>query len=399
MSLGLADRVLRVKPSKTLAVTAHAAELKAAGKDVINFGVGEPDFDTPDNIKTAAIQAIQNGFTKYTAAAGIPDLKKAIQAKLHRENNLDYDLGQIIVSAGAKYSIYSLFQILLNAGDEVLIPAPYWVSYPDMVLLAHGEPVIVPTKAENNFELTLEDLQKNITPRTKILVLNSPSNPTGSVYSQAKLQAIAKFLEDKDIYIIYDEIYEYFLYGKEKFYSIAQFSQKIREKTIIVNGVSKSYSMTGWRIGYAVGPVQVIKAMETLQSQSVSNPASIAQAAAVEAINGDQSSVKVMLNAFAKRRQCMLEAFQQIAGIKCHAPQGAFYVFPDISALYGKSYKGKLLKNSLDFADMLLIEKNVAVVPGVAFGDDNCVRLSYACSTENIKKGLARLAEFVQELR
>jgi len=399
MTLELAARINSVQPSKTLAVTARAAELKAAGKNVINFGVGEPDFDTPDNIKTAAIQAIQKGFTKYTAAGGIQELKKAVQSKLARENNLQYELNQIIIGAGAKFSIYSLFQVLLNPGEEVLIPAPYWVSYPDMVLLAGGCPVIVPTAAENNFELTVADLQKNITPRTKILVLNSPANPTGSVYSREKLQAIAEFLTDKDIYIISDEIYEYFLYEKTQFYSIAQFSPEIKAKTIVINGVSKSYSMTGWRIGYAAGPAGVIKAMETLQSQSVSNPASIAQAAAVEALNGDQASVKKMLAAFRERRDFIVGAFQKIPNVLCPYPQGAFYVFPDVSALYSKTYKERRIAGSLEFADALLNEKLVAVVPGEAFGNDKHIRLSYACSLENIKEGLARIAEFVRELK
>ncbi|MDR2431349.1 MAG: pyridoxal phosphate-dependent aminotransferase [Candidatus Margulisbacteria bacterium] len=396
--MNLADRVGRVRASKTLAVTAQAAALKALGKAVINFGAGEPDYDTPDNIKSAAIEAIQQGFTKYTAAGGTPDLKKAIQEKLRRDNGLTYGLEQIIVSAGAKYSIYSLFQILLNAGDEVLIPAPYWVSYPDMVLLADGVPVIVPTSAENNFELTIDDLQKNITPRTKVLVLNSPSNPTGSVYAPEKLRAIAEFLEDRDIFIISDEIYEYFLYGGAKFYSIAQFSDKIRAKTIVVNGVSKSYSMTGWRIGYAAGPAYIVRAMETLQSQSVSNPASIAQAAAVEAIRGDQSSVGRMVCAFQSRRDYIVGAFQKIAGIQCPCPQGAFYVFPAVSALYGKTYKGQKIAGSLELAGALLSEKLVAVVPGIAFGDDNYIRLSYACSTECVEDGLSRIADFVRDL-
>ncbi|MDR1998304.1 MAG: pyridoxal phosphate-dependent aminotransferase [Candidatus Margulisbacteria bacterium] len=396
--MNLAERVGRVQPSKTLAVTTRAVELRAAGQDIINFGVGEPDFDTPENIKDAAIQAIHKGLTKYTAAGGTPALKTAIQSKLRRENGLAYGLEQIIVSAGAKYSLYSLFQILLNSGDEVLIPAPYWVSYPDMVLLADGRPVFMPTRPEHNFEITVEDLRASLTPRTKALVLNSPSNPTGSVYTREKLQAIAGFLEDKDIYIISDEIYEYFLYGGAEFYSIASFSERIKAKTIVVNGVSKSYSMTGWRIGYAAGPAEVVKAMETLQSQSVSNPASIAQAAAVEAINGDQSSVAVMLEAFTRRRAYMLEVFRKIPGIQCRAPQGAFYVFPDVSALYGKSYKGQKINNSLDFAGALLNASGVAVVPGAAFGGDNYVRLSYACSTKNIEKGLGRIAEFIEKL-
>jgi aspartate aminotransferase len=398
MSLALAETIAGVKPSKTLAVSAKAAELCAKGFDVINFGAGEPDFDTPENIKDAAVRAIRDGQTKYTAASGTKQLRSAVQNKLQRENDLHYELSQLIVNAGAKHTLFTLFQAILNAGDEVLIPSPYWVSYPDMVALLRGRPVIIPTTAENNFEITIAGLQKYITPKTKALVLNSPANPTGSVYSREKLQAIADFLVYKDLYIISDEIYEHFLYDGACFCSIAQLSEKIRAKTIIVNGVSKAYSMTGWRIGYAAGPEAVIQAMTIIQSQSLSNPTSIAQAAAVEALNGAQTSVAKMLAAFQERRDLICGAFQEIDGVSCRCPQGAFYVFPEVSALYDRSFKGQKIHNSEDLAAALLENAHIAVVPGGSFGADNYIRLSYACAPENIQRGLARFKEFVQEL-
>jgi aspartate aminotransferase len=398
MSLALAETVAGVKPSKTLAVSARAAELRAQGVDVINFGAGEPDFDTPENIKDAAVRAIAGGQTKYTAASGTLELKRAVRSKFSTENGLPYELEQIIINAGAKHTLFTLFQAVLNEGDEVLIPAPYWVSYPDMVTLLRGRPVIVPTTAENNFEITPAELQKYITPRTKVLVLNSPANPTGRVYSREKLQALAEFLTDQDLYIISDEIYERFLYDGARFCSIAQLSEKIRAKTIIVNGVSKAYAMTGWRIGYAAGPAAVIKAMTVIQSQSLSNPTSIAQAAAVEALNGAQTSVAKMLAAFQERRDLICGAFREIAGISCPCPQGAFYVFPEVSALYGRSFQGQKLRNSEELAAALLENAHIAVVPGSSFGADKHIRLSYACAPENIQRGMARFKEFVQTL-
>ena len=399
MSRALAETVAGVRPSKTLAVSARAAELCAKGLDVINFSAGEPDFDTPENIKDAAVKAIWDGQTKYTAASGTAALKSAVQNKLQRENGLSYDLNQLIVNAGAKHTLFTLFQAILNSSDEVLIPAPYWVSYPAMVTLLRGRPVIIPTTAENNFEITAADLQKYITPRTKALVLNSPANPTGSVYSREKLLALADFLADKDLYIISDEIYEHFLYDGARFCSIAQLSAEIRAKTIIVNGVSKAYAMTGWRIGYAAGPADVIKAMTIIQSQSLSNPTSIAQAAAVEALNSDQDSVAKMLAAFQERRDLICGTFRETAGISCPCPQGAFYVFPDVSALYGQSFQGQKLSNSEELATALLENAHIAVVPGSSFGADNYIRLSYACAPENIQRGFARFQEFVRNLR
>lgn len=394
----LSKRVQKIKPSITLAITAKAKEMKAQGHDVIGFGAGEPDFDTPDNIKQAAIKAINDGQTKYTPSGGTPELKKAIQAKLKRENNLDYELNQIIVSSGAKHTLYGIFQAIISEGDEVIIPAPYWVSYPDMVLLADGTPVIVETKEENNFEFTIADLEKYITPKTKAIVLNSPSNPTGCVYSKAKLQAIADYLADKDVLVISDEIYEHLLYDGTEFVSIANLSAKIKEKTIVVNGVSKAYSMTGWRIGFAAGPANIIKAIDNIQSQSTSNATSIAQAASVEAYNGDQSFIPIMLKAFAERKIYMVETLNKIEGITCQNPKGAFYAFPNISKLLGKKYNGKIITDSAEFSDILLAEAGVAVIPGVGFGAEGYVRLSYAVSMKNIETGLKRLAEFVAKL-
>jgi aspartate aminotransferase len=393
----ISKRAGSVKPSVTMVVAAREKEMRARGIDVISFGAGEPDFDTPDNIKKAAIQAIQSGLTKYTAAGGTPELKKAIQSKLKRENSLDYPLDQIIVSCGAKHSIYNILQAIVSKGDEVIIPAPYWVSYPDMVLLADGSPVIIPTKEENNFAIGIKDLERQISPRTKAIILNSPSNPTGSVYPEKALREIAGFLEDRDIFIISDEIYEHLIYEGSHI-SIASLSDKIKGKTITVNGVSKTYSMTGWRIGYAAGPKEVIRAMDAIQSQSTSNPSSVSQAASLEALNGDQSCVKSMAKAFDERRRCMVKTLNQIPGISCRMPEGTFYAFPKISSLYGKNHQGQRISNSLDFSNLLLDKAHVAVVPGSGFGDDSHVRLSYACSMESIRTGLKRISDFVQDL-
>lgn len=396
--MDIAEKIKKIKPSITLAVTAKANEMKKQGLDVIGFGAGEPDFDTPDNIKAAAKTAIDKGFTKYTPSGGTLEIKKAVQAKFKRENNLDYELNQIIINSGAKHSLYNIFQVILNPGDEVIIPAPYWVSYPDMTLLADGVPVIVDTKEENNFELEIADLKKYVNKKTKAIVLNSPSNPTGSVYSVEKLKAIAEFLEDKDIYIISDEIYEHLVY-EGSFQTIAAISPKIKEKTIVVNGVSKAYSMTGWRIGYIAGPSNVIKGVDVVQSQSTSNPTSISQWATVEALTGDQSFIQKMKKAFVERRDYMVNFLNSIPGISCSNPAGAFYVFPKVKKLYGKAYNGKKIANSVDFSNLLLEEMKVAVVPGIGFGNDDYVRLSYACSMDNIKKGLDRIKEFISSLK
>ena len=394
----LSNRVQKVKPSITLAITAKAKAMKAQGLDVIGFGAGEPDFDTPDNIKQAAIKSINDGFTKYTPAGGTPDLKKAIRNKLVRDNNLPYDLSQIVVNCGAKHTLYNIFQAIISEGDEVIIPDPYWVSYPDMVLLADGTPVIIETKEEENFELSIEALEKAVTSKTKAIVLNSPSNPTGCVYSKTKLEQIANFLKDKNILVISDEIYEHLLYDGTTFDSIANISEDMKEKTIIVNGVSKAYAMTGWRIGYAAGPENIISSINKIQSQSTSNPTSIAQVASVEALNGDQSCISKMLVEFSKRRTYMVERLNNMDGVSCLTPKGAFYAFPNISKLIGKSYNGKKIEGSLDFADVLLAEVGVAVVPGIGFGSDDFVRLSYASSLDNITKGLDKLEEFIGKL-
>jgi len=396
--MSLSTRVQKVKPSLTLAITAKAKEMKAQGMDVIGFGAGEPDFDTPDSIKQAAIKAIENGATKYTPAGGTVELKKAIQTKLKRDNDLDYDLSQIVVNCGAKHTLYNIFQAIISAGDEVIIPAPYWVSYPDMVLLADGTPVIVETKEEENFELSLEALKNAVTAKTKAIVFNSPSNPTGCVYAQEKLQQIAAFLADKDIIIISDEIYEHLLYDGTPFLSIANVSAAIKAKTIVVNGVSKAYSMTGWRIGYAAGPEPIIKAINKIQSQSTSNPSSISQAASVQALNGDQSCITEMLKAFSERRVTMVDRLNAMDGVSCLMPKGAFYAYPNISKLLGKSYQGKTISGSLDFSGVLLEKAGVAVVPGIGFGTEGYIRLSYATSMANIKNGLDKLEAFISKL-
>lgn len=398
MTLELSRKVQRIKPSITLAISAKAKEMQAKGIDVLSFGAGEPDFDTPENIKTTAINAIQKGETKYTASSGTPALKKAIQQKFVRENNLVYDLKQIIVNAGAKHSLYNVFQAILNKDDEVIIPAPYWVSYPDMVLLAEGKPVIVQTKPENGFQLTLQDIVKEIRPKTKAIVLNSPCNPSGVVYSRTHLEELARYLESKDIYLVSDEIYEHFLYDNRTFYSIANYSDNIKQKTIVVNGVSKAYAMTGWRIGFIAGPEEVIKAVDVIQSQSLSNPTSISQAATVEALSGDQSSVRMMLRAFDERRQYMVKELNQIPGITCALPQGAFYAFPDVRELFGKKYNGIEITGSMELANLLLNEAHVAVVPGIGFGTEGFIRLSYACSMQTIEQGIVRIRDFVAKL-
>jgi aspartate aminotransferase len=337
--LDISKKIKKIKPSITLAVTAKANEMKKQGHDVIGFGAGEPDFDTPENIKNAAKAALDKGFTKYTPSGGTLELKKAVQLKFKRDNALDYELNQIIINSGAKHSLYNVFQVILDPGDEVIIPAPFWVSYPDMVLLADGVPVIVNTKEEHNFELDIADLEKYITKKTKAIVINSPSNPTGCVYSPEKLQKIAAYLEDKNVFVISDEIYEHLVYDGA-FTTIAGVSPKIKEKTIVVNGVSKAYSMTGWRIGYTAGPANVIKGIDVVQSQSTSNPTSISQWATVEALTGDQSFIQKMKKSFAERRDYIVERLNGISGLACRKPAGAFYVFPKTKALYGKSYNG-----------------------------------------------------------
>ncbi|HNQ18892.1 MAG: pyridoxal phosphate-dependent aminotransferase [Smithellaceae bacterium] len=394
----LAARVAKIKPSETLAITAKVNALRAQGRDVIGFGAGEPDFDTPDNIKKAAIQAIEAGFTKYTPVNGTDELKDAIAAKLKRDNSLEYKRSQIVVSCGAKHSLYNLAQALFDEGDEVIIPAPYWVSYPDIVALSGGEPVIVDTQEENGFKMSPRQLSSAITKRTRAVIINSPSNPTGAVYTPQELKALAAVLVDKDILVITDDIYEKIFYADFPFANIASVEEKMKEKTIVINGVSKTYAMTGWRIGYAACSEEIAGAMSKIQSQSTSNPTSIAQKAALEAIRGDQSAMPQMVVEFRKRRDFIVEALNNIEGIDCFAPGGAFYVFPKVSSLYGRMFKGKKITDSAEFIGYLLDEANVAAVPGAAFGSDEHIRLSYATSLQNIEEGLKRIKNAVGRL-
>ncbi|MEN6466375.1 MAG: pyridoxal phosphate-dependent aminotransferase [Syntrophaceae bacterium] len=387
----LSSRATRIKPSPTLAITAKAQELRAKGRDIIGFGAGEPDFDTPLNIKQAAIRAIDEGFTKYTPVGGIEELKDAIIAKLKNDNGLEYKRSQVFVSCGAKHSLYNIAQVLFESGDEVIVPAPYWVSYPDIVVLADATPVIVQTSEKNGFKLDPADLKKAITPKTKAVIINSPSNPTGATYTAVELGMIAEVIAGKKIIAISDDIYEKILYDGMRFAEMASLSSELRDLTIVVNGVSKSHSMTGWRIGYAAGPDNVIKAATDFQSQNTSNPTSISQKAAAEALRGSQEAVAMMVGEFQKRRDFIVDGLNNIPGVSCLKPEGAFYVFPNVSGLFGRSFKGNAVKGSSDVTEFLLENANVAVVPGVVFGNDNHIRLSYATSMRNIEEGLKRI--------
>jgi aspartate aminotransferase len=391
----ISNSLKRIKPSPTIAVTQKARELRAAGKDVIGLGAGEPDFDTPDNVKRAAIKAIKDGDTKYTAVDGTPALKKAIINKFKRENNLTYTADQITVGTGGKQVLYNAFMATLNKGDEVIIPAPFWVSYPDMVLLAGGKPKIVKCSEADGFKLTPKSLKKAITKNTKWLILNSPSNPTGAGYTKKEINDLAKVLiNHKNVHILSDDIYEHISYDNFKFYTIAQVS-KLKDRTLTMNGVSKSYAMTGWRIGYAAGPKDIIKAIGKIQSQSTSNPSSISQAAAVEALNGNQSFIKKRSKAFKERRNFVVKSLNAINGISCLTPNGAFYVFPSCKGLLNKKTG---LKTDTDFVQKLLEKSNVAVVQGSAFGLDGYFRISYATSTQNLKKAMERIRSFCESL-
>ena len=391
----VSNSLKRIKPSPTIAVSQKARELKDAGKDVIGLGAGEPDFDTPDNIKKAAIEAINRGETKYTAVDGTPTLKKAIVNKFKRENNLEYSAEEITVGTGGKQVIYNAFMATLNKGDEVIIPAPFWVSYPDMVLLAGGNPKIVKCNENDGFKLTPKNLKKAITKKTKWLILNSPSNPTGAAYTKEEIEALSEVLiKNKNVHILSDDIYEHIIYDNFNFFTIAQVS-KLKNRTLTMNGVSKSYAMTGWRIGYAAGPKEIIKAISKIQSQSTSNPSSISQAAAVEALNGTQDFIKERANAFKERRDFVVNSLNNIKGISCLKPSGAFYVFPSCKKLLGKKTK---LKTDKDFVEKLLEEALVAVVQGSAFGLDGYFRISYATSMDNLKKALERIKSFCESL-
>ncbi|WP_373020541.1 pyridoxal phosphate-dependent aminotransferase [Thiomicrorhabdus sp.] len=389
----LSNRVNRVQPSLTLIITAKAAELKRAGKDIISLGAGEPDFDTPDHIKAAGIRAIENGQTRYTAVDGTPELKEAIQAKFKRDNHIEYQANQILVSSGGKQSFFNLCQAILNEGDEVIIPAPYWVSYPDMALLAGGEPIIVEAGIEQGFKITAEQLEQAITPKTKLVVINSPSNPTGAVYSAEELKALGDVLKKyPDIIIASDDMYEHILLGDMPFTNILEVCPELYDRTVVLNGVSKAYSMTGWRIGYAGGPVDIIAGMRKVQSQSTSNPCSISQAASVEALNGSQDCIQTMLVEFKKRHEFVVERINQIPGFKCIHADGAFYAFMDVS----EAMKMKGFETDTDFTAAILEEQLVAAVPGSAFGADKHLRISFATSMENLVNALDRMDAFMQ---
>lgn len=396
----LAKNLQNIKPSPTIAVSMKAAELKAQGKNIISLGMGEPDFDTADNVKDAAIKAIKAGDTKYTAVDGTKALKDAIIAKFKRENDLEYTAKQIIVSTGAKQVIYNALMATMNKGDEVLIQAPYWVSYPDMVLLAGGTPVIIDSSVENNFKLTPENLEAKITKNTKWLILNSPSNPTGSCYNEDELKALAKvLLKHENVHIMADDIYEHLTFDGLKFKTIAQVEPKLKNRTLVINGVSKAYAMTGWRIGYGAGEEKLIGAMSMIQSQSTSSTTSIGQAAAVEALNGTQDYIKERNVHFEKRRDMVVKMLNNIDGIDCNTPNGAFYVFPSCSGLFGKKTpKGEKIKNDNDFASYILEEALVAVVPGVAFGSEGFFRISYAASEDFLKDAMQRIKEACDKL-
>lgn len=395
----LSERAAGISASPTLAIDAKAKQMKAFGIKVISFGVGEPDFNTPDNINEAAIEAIKAGETRYTPAGGTLKLKQAIVDKFQRENGLTYQTNQIVVSVGAKHCLYNAFQVLCQPGDEVILPAPYWVSYLEQVKLSGAEAVIVQTREENGFKLTPQELKAVITPKSRVFLLNSPSNPTGGVYSRDELAALGEILLAHNITIISDEIYEKLLYDGLEHVSIASISPELKENTVVINGVSKAYAMTGWRIGYAAAPAPVAKAMADLQSHSTSNPTSIAQAASVAALNGPQEAVAAMVVEFEKRRNYMLERLNAIPGVTCPKPGGAFYLYPNVSSYFGKSYQGKPVKSATDLANLLLEVAEVAVVPGIAFGGDDFIRLSYATSLENIKEGLDRIEKLLGELK
>lgn len=396
--MDLSNKAVKISASPTLAIDSKYKAMKAEGIDVIGFGCGEPDFDTPENIKQAAIKAILDGQTKYTPASGTLDLKKAICAKLKRDNGLDYTPDCIVVSNGAKHSLINAFNAILDPGDEVIVPAPYWVSYTEMIKMADGVPVVIDTKEEDNFKFTPNHFKSSITSKTKAIVLNSPSNPTGMIYDECELKAIAEIAVANNLYVIADEIYEKLIYDGKKHVSIASFGEDIKKRTIIVNGVSKSYAMTGWRIGFTAAAPEITKVMANMQSHAASNPSSISQAAALEAYNGTQETVEEMRKVFEERRNFMVEKINSINGVSCKKPEGAFYVMMNISKIIGKEIGGTKIANSDDFCQALLEKSLVALVPGSGFGAEGFVRWSYATSMENIKKGLDRLETFLSEL-
>jgi aspartate aminotransferase len=398
ISMKLSRRAQRVKPSPTLAITAKAKAMRAQGIDVISFGAGEPDFDTPQHIKDAAIAALREGFTKYTPVGGIDELKDAICAKLQGDNGILYQKENILVSCGGKHSFYNMAQAFIDEGDEVIIPAPYWVSYPPMVELAGGKPVIISTSEEEGFKLRPDALKKAITPKTTAVVINSPSNPTGSAYTRKELEGLAEVALQHKVFIVSDEIYEKIVYDGFEHVSIASLGDEVKAITIILNGVSKTYSMTGWRIGYTAGPKELIGAMQRIQSQSTSNPTSFAQKGAVDALQGSQAEVSAMVEEYQRRRDLICNALTAIDGITCYKPQGAFYVFPNVGTYLGKEHKGERITDTSQLTSYLLDEARVAVVPGVEFGAEGFLRLSYPIAPEVITEGTARIKEALARL-
>ena len=394
----ISQRCQRVTGSLTLAIDAKAKEMKQKGIDVVGFGAGEPDFDTPEHIRKAAKDALDLGKTRYTPAAGMPELRQAICDKLKRDNGLDYVPQQIVVSNGAKHSLFNSFQALLEEGDEVIVPGPYWVSYPEIVRMAGGVPVFVEGREENNFKPTIDDFRAAVTDKTRAVVINSPNNPNGFVFTREELQAIGDLAIEKDLSIVSDEIYEFLVYDGAEHISIASLSPEIKERTIVINGMSKAYAMTGWRIGYTASPLNAAKAMTNFQSHSTSCPNSIAQYAALTALSGPDDQLKSMVAEFDRRRRRIVELINEIPGLSCKPPKGAFYVMMNIGGVFGKRYNGAPIVDSMSFTQLLLDNSHVAVVPGAGFGADAYVRLSYATSMENIEKGLARIKEFVGKL-
>ena len=388
-----------IAPSLTLAISAKAKAMKAAGESVVSFGVGEPDFNTPEHIIAAAKKALDDGQTKYTPSSGLMPLRKAICEKFKKDNGLDYEPSQIIVSNGAKHSIFNACYAVLEEGDEVIIPTPYWLTYPEVVKVCGATPVYLECKKENKFKFSAEDLKNAITPKTKMLIFNSPSNPTGAVYSEEEVRAIAKVCEEAEIFVLADEIYEKLCYNGVKPFSIAKCSEKMKELTITVNGVSKTYAMTGWRVGYLAAPKDVAKAIDSFQSHATSNACSISQYATIEALQSSEEEIAQMVNVFDKRRAKLLALISEIDGVQSVEPDGAFYVMLVVGGLYGKSYNGKQINGSIDFADALLDAEKVATIPGVSFGADDCLRLSYSLSEADIEEGLARIKRFVDSLQ
>lgn len=396
MNKKLSEKGLKISPSVTLEITAKAKAMKAEGIDVVSFGAGEPDFNTPENIIAEGIKSIKEGKTRYTPASGIIELKEAICNKLKRDNGLTYSPSNIIISSGAKHSIYNSLMAITNPGDEIIISVPYWVSYPELIKLAGGVPVMIKTKEENGFKYTVEDLNSVMTENTKAIILNSPNNPTGTFYTSEELKKIADWAVKNEVFIISDEIYEKLVYDGDKHVSIASLNDDIKDLTIVINGMSKAYAMTGWRIGYAAANAEIIKIMSNVQSHTTSNPCSISQYASVEGLLGNQDSVEKMKVHFEERRNVMVEMVNNINGLSCRKPKGAFYVMVNLTGIKGKTIKGMKIESSLDFAKLLLDEGKVAVIPGIGFGDDNYIRLSYATSMENIKEGLTRIKNIVE---